>query len=112
MGSSIPEKCLFKMKLNYLLFAIILAALFSGGMFAQNKIVILVRHAEKQAADAMSATASNPDPDLSAAGKERAERLVKLVGKHKPNAFYSTNYKRTRETLEPFAARRHKSVQI
>ena len=72
---------------------------------AQNKTIILVRHAEK-------ADATSQDPDLSAEGKQRAERLVKVAGKYKPGAFYSTNYKRTRDTITPLAAKRKKQVEI
>lgn len=66
--------------------------------------LILVRHAEK--AD------DSADPELSAAGKERAERLRKKIAKYRPGAFYSTNFKRTRDTLAPLAAKRKKEVQI
>ena len=72
---------------------------------AQTKTIILVRHAEK-------ADATSQDPELSAEGKQRAERLVKVAGKYKPGAFYSTNFKRTRDTLAPLAAKRKKTIQI
>ena len=72
---------------------------------AQTKTIILVRHAEK-------ADATSQDPELSAEGKQRAERLVKVAGKYKPGAFYSTNFKRTRDTLAPLAAKRRKTVDI
>jgi 2,3-bisphosphoglycerate-dependent phosphoglycerate mutase len=71
---------------------------------AQDKTIILVRHAEK-------ADATSQDPELSAEGKQRAERLVKVAGKYKPGAFYTTNFKRTRETLAPLAAKRKKQVE-
>src|SRR5688572_6652552 len=71
---------------------------------AQDKTIILVRHAEK-------ADATSQDPELSAEGKQRAERLVKVAGKYKPGAFYTTNFKRTRETLAPLAAKRKKKVE-
>lgn len=67
--------------------------------------IILVRHAEK-------ADATSPDPDLSDAGKERSQRLVKKIGKYRPGAFYSTDFKRTRETVAPLAAKRKKEVTI
>lgn len=77
--------------------------------FAQSKkTIILVRHAEKD----VSATADPGDPNLSAAGLQRAERLVKKIKKYKPGAVYSTNYLRTLDTAEPMAKRRHKQVQI
>src|SRR5574338_806300 len=84
--------------------AILVIGLSAIATYAQDKIIILVRHAEK--ADAMS-----QDPELSAEGKQRAERLVKVAGKYKPGAFYSTNYKRTRETLFPLATKRKKQVE-
>ena len=71
---------------------------------AQDKTIILVRHAEK-------ADATSQDPELSAEGRQRAERLVKVAGKYKPGAFYTTNFKRTRETLAPLAAKRKKQVE-
>lgn len=72
---------------------------------AQDKLIILIRHAEK-------VDATSQDPELSEAGKQRAERLIKVGGKYKPGAFYSTNFKRTRDTLTPLAAKRRKTVEI
>ena len=51
-------------------------------------------------------------PELSDAGKERAQRLVKKIGKYRPGAFYSTDYKRTRDTVTPLANKRKKDVKI
>lgn len=86
---------------------IVLALLlsFAASAAAQDKLVILVRHAEK-------ADATSPDPDLSAVGKERAQRLIKTIGRYRPGAFYSTDFKRTRDTVVPFAAKRGKEIQI
>ncbi len=75
---------------------------------AQDKLIILVRHGEK----AVLESEDNPDPELSEAGKQRAERLVKTVGKYRPGAFYSTNFRRTRDTITPFAEKRHKEIKI
>jgi 2,3-bisphosphoglycerate-dependent phosphoglycerate mutase len=85
-------------------------ALFTLGnmvLVAQDRevTIILVRHAEK-------ADATSPDPELSDAGKERAQRLVKKIGKYRPGAFYSTDFKRTRDTVAPLAAKRKKDVKI
>ena len=86
------------------LFVIILLCLyFIVPIAAQNKTIIIVRHAEK--AD------SSQDPELSAEGKRRAERLAKIIKKYKPGAIYSTNFKRTRDTAYPLAARRKLQVQ-
>jgi 2,3-bisphosphoglycerate-dependent phosphoglycerate mutase len=72
---------------------------------AQTKTIVLIRHAEK-------ADATSQDPELSDAGKQRAERLIKVGGKYKPGAFYSTNFKRTRDTITPLATKRKKTVEI
>lgn len=93
------------MKLIFLSTILMLAGFAASTATAQDKLVILVRHAEK-------ADATSPDPDLSAAGKERAQRLIKAIGKYRPGAFYSTNFKRTRDTVTPLAAKRKKEVQV
>jgi 2,3-bisphosphoglycerate-dependent phosphoglycerate mutase len=75
---------------------------------AQKKTVILLRHAEKD----LSPEQNSSDPDLSAAGKERAERLKSALRKLKPYAIYSSDYKRTRTTAAPLAAKHKIEVQI
>lgn len=87
-----------------LIHSLILACVFAAGAAGQEKTILLVRHAEK-------ADATSQDPELSAEGRQRADRLVKKIGKFRPGAFYSTNYKRTRDTIAPLAARRGKQVQ-
>jgi 2,3-bisphosphoglycerate-dependent phosphoglycerate mutase len=86
------------------IFAVLFISLFASAAFTQDKTIILVRHAEK-------VDATSQDPELSAEGKQRAERLVKVAGKYKPGGFYSTNFKRTRDTLSPLAAKRKKTVE-
>ena len=73
---------------------------------AQKKTIILVRHAEK-----VDATMTQ-DPELTDTGKQRAERLAKIVKHYKPGAIYSTDFKRTRDTAAPMASRRKLQVQI
>ena len=74
---------------------------------AQNKTIVLVRHAEKAAAPP-----TEPDPELSPEGRERARRFMKAVARrYKPHEIFSTSYKRTRQTAEPVAARRKKEIQ-
>ena len=77
--------------------------LLGGAVAAQNKTIILVRHAEK--------VDSSRDPELSPEGKQRAERLVQAIKKYKPGAVYSTDFKRTRDTVGPIAVRRKLKVQ-
>jgi broad specificity phosphatase PhoE len=90
-------------------FALLIVFLAADSIVGQSrKTIILVRHAEKD----VSANADPNAPGLSAAGRLRAERLAKLLAKYRVGAVYSTNYRRTRETVEPVAAKRHKSIQI
>jgi len=78
--------------------------------FAQKKTFILVRHAEKSATGDAASMAKG-DPDLSPEGRERAGRFAKRVKKYKPGEIYSTEYKRTRQTAEPIAKLRGKTIQ-
>ena len=91
----------------------VLAVLLTGSMLlghaavasAADQVVFLVRHAER--ADAGSG-APPPgmmanDPPLSAAGKERAARLARLLASAHVKHIYTTEYKRTRETAAPLA---------
>lgn len=84
--------------------------LISGTVAAQTKTIVLVRHAEKSATGSASDMAKG-DPELSAEGRERAERLAKAIKKYKPHEIFSTDYKRTRQTAEPIAKLRGKEIQ-
>lgn len=60
-------------------------------------VIYLVRHAEKGT--------NNPvDPDLSAAGQARAIALKDTLRKVEFSSIYSTNYKRTLQTIAPTAS--------
>lgn len=87
--------------INLLLLSIFAVAVSGGNLFAQNKkiTIILLRHAEKD----ISASASKSDPELTAEGRQRAERLIETVRKYKPDLIYSTRYRRTRATVLPLA---------
>jgi len=78
----------------------------SFNLFAQESLTtfILIRHAEKDL------TQSTNDPDLSAEGKSRSFRLVALLNETDVSAIYSTPYKRTRQTVDPLAARKNLTV--
>ncbi|MCX2746056.1 phosphoglycerate mutase family protein [Mangrovivirga sp. M17] len=58
-------------------------------------IIFLTRHAEKD-------TLSN-DPDLSATGFKRVETLTSMLKNVEFDGIYSTNYKRTIQTVKPIA---------
>lgn len=92
---------------------IFLFASIGGDVFAQEKkhnnlTVILLRHAEKDA----SPTADRVNPNLSSEGNLRATRLVKKIKKYKPQAVFSSDFTRTRQTIAPLAEKRKLNVQI
>jgi broad specificity phosphatase PhoE len=68
--------------------------------------VILVRHAEK------NIEPTNPDPDLSPAGQERAQELARMFAAAGVNAIYATQYKRTQQTVKPLADRTGLTPQL
>jgi phosphohistidine phosphatase SixA len=59
--------------------------------------VILVRHAEKKDEP------SNPNPDLSDAGRARAQEIARLLKDAGVTAIYATQYARTQQTAQPLA---------
>jgi len=65
--------------------------------------IILVRHAEKMD--------NSANPPLSAVGMERAKRLPEVLGEYRPDAFYSTNYLRTMQTLEHWAEKSNQTIK-
>lgn len=88
------------MKMIFTGFLVTLLYLCAGGeLYAQKMTVILLRHAEKD----VSAEADKNDPVLTAQGVQRSEKLLETVRKYKPDAIYSTNFKRTRSTVTPLA---------
>jgi 2,3-bisphosphoglycerate-dependent phosphoglycerate mutase len=91
-----------------LLFALTVCLFAFGPAAAQstNKTIVLIRHTEKDVSNP-----NNADPELSAEGRERAKRLMAFAKKYKPHEIFSTNYKRTRQSVEPIAAKRKKEIQ-
>lgn len=81
------------------IFLIIFALSTCLNVFSQDEItkIIVVRHAEKE-------NDGTKNPSLSEAGKIRAEKLKDLFVDVKIDKLFSTNYKRTIETLQPIAA--------
>jgi broad specificity phosphatase PhoE len=75
-------------------FYFLLLSAFLSTATAQSTIFI-VRHAEK--ADATK------DPDLSEAGRARAEALAKTLRDANVTAIYATEFKRTQQTAAPLA---------
>jgi broad specificity phosphatase PhoE len=66
--------------------------------------IIVVRHAEKEAS-------SSRDPDLSPEGKARVAVLERMLSEVSIDRFFSTPYKRTRQTIVALAEKRGNKVQ-
>ena len=61
--------------------------------------VILVRHAEKKIEP------ENQDPDLAPEGVERAQEIARAFGGTGINTIFTTQYKRTQQTVKPLSDR-------
>jgi phosphohistidine phosphatase SixA len=89
------------------LFGTVLISLTLTVHLAAQSAVFLVRHAERADAGASPSSASSgmmgADPDLSEAGRTRAEKLAAMLKDARITAIYVTEYKRTRQTAEPLA---------
>jgi len=76
----------------------VLAAASGGAMRAaetsEDTVVVLVRHAEKEAGD---------DPALDGAGRARARALAHALSEWPGGAIYVSQFRRTRETAAPLA---------
>jgi len=68
--------------------------------------VVLVRHAEKQTEPA------SDDPELSVAGKQRAEQLAQALQDADIGAIITTQFKRTQATAAPLASQRGLIPQV
>ena len=76
------------------LFAFIGCLFFSQAVFATPDTLFLLRHAEKR---------DGINPNLSQAGKARAEHLVSMLKDKRIKHIFSTNYNRTLETVKPLS---------
>ena len=80
----------------------ILALLITSPAAAQSA-VFLVRHAERADNAPGASPTMGADPDLSAAGRARAESLATLLKDAKITAIFATEFKRTQQTAAPLA---------
>ena len=67
----------------------------------------VVRHAEKETTNTMT-----NDVPLSAEGKQRAEALKDVLQNKNIQAIYSTNYIRTKSTVQPLAQEKNIAIQV
>ena len=91
------------MKNLILLFSI---ALITVSCTSQNspKTIYIVRHAEKQLVD-------SPDPELAQVGYVRANKLAQILENQEIKHIFSTDYKRTRLTVQPTAEQAELEIQ-
>lgn len=68
-----------------------------------DQVFILFRHAEKQTGE---------DPELTKDGFKRAENLKNILNDIKPTKFYSTNTKRTKQTIDPILKKAKAQLNI
>jgi broad specificity phosphatase PhoE len=83
----------------------VVVALLSVGMTMParaQKLVFVVRHAERADGGAMQ---MQTDPPLSAAGEARALKLAKMLGDAGIQAIFATEYRRTQDTGKPLATK-------
>jgi 2,3-bisphosphoglycerate-dependent phosphoglycerate mutase len=74
------------------------------------KLVILVRHAERADGGGMGPKAQD-DPALSAAGEARAARLATMLADSGVRGVFVTKYRRTQDTGKPLATKLGLTVQ-
>src|SRR5260370_25577383 len=80
--------------------ALFLLVFLSVSTASAQPVVVIVRHAEK------AANGGN-DPDLSSAGRARAEALARILKDSGITAIFATEFKRTQETAAPTATSAH-----
>jgi len=76
--------------------ALFLLVFLAVSIASAQPVVIIVRHAEK-------ATNSGSDPDLSSAGRARADELARILKDSGITAVFTSEFKRTQETAVPTA---------
>src|SRR6266481_2523228 len=80
--------------------ALFLLVFVSVSIASAQPVVVIVRHAEK-------ATNGGNDPDLSSAGRARAETLARILKDSGITTIFITEFKRTQETAAPTATSIH-----
>src|SRR5437667_6366432 len=80
--------------------ALLLLLFVSVPIVSAQPVVVIVRHAEK------AANGGN-DPDLSSAGRARAEALARILKDSSITAIFTSEFKRTQETAAPAATLIH-----
>jgi len=90
--------------------AVLMLAFVAGApaLASAQSMVIFVRHAERAdggPAAGAGMTGAPADPLLSAAGKQRAEKLATMLAESGVKAIYTSEFRRTQDTGKPLAAK-------
>ena len=80
--------------------ALFLLVFVSVSIASAQPVVVIVRHAEK-------AANGGSDPDLSSAGRARADELARILKDSGITAIFTSEFKRTQETAAPTATATH-----
>jgi broad specificity phosphatase PhoE len=80
--------------------ALFLLLFVSGSIASAEPVVVIVRHGEK-------AANGGGDPDLSSAGRARADVLARMLKDAAITAVFTSEFKRTQETAAPTATSAH-----
>ena len=80
--------------------ALFLLLFVAGSIASAQPVVVIVRHGEKTAN-------GGTDPDLSSAGRARADALARILKDSGITAIFTTEFKRTQETAAPTATLSH-----
>jgi broad specificity phosphatase PhoE len=80
--------------------ALFLFVFVSASIASAQPVVVIVRHAEKVAD-------GGTDPDLSAAGRARADALARILKDSGITGIFTSEFKRTQETAAPTATSAH-----
>src|SRR5881396_3695435 len=80
--------------------ALFLLLFVSISIASAQPVVVIVRHAEK-------AANGGSDPDLSSAGRARADELARILKDSGITAIFTSEFKRTQETAAPTATATH-----
>jgi len=90
-----------------------LGALLAPAAASAQKLVIVVRHAERADQGAGAGQMMNQnDPPLSAAGQARAAKLAAMLADANVKAVFATEYRRTQDTVKPLADKLGLKVQV
>jgi phosphohistidine phosphatase SixA len=84
---------------------ILILCLVCAGIGFSQTTIILTRHAEK-------VESKDRDPGLSFEGQQRAKKLASTLSVLPLTAIYSTDYVRTKGTVEPLAEAKHLEIQL